>query len=159
MNNYLYTFTAITLGFYLGYSRGRSFPQNAQLPPQKILLSLQYISNYIGKTIQTRRVQCTWSRCFLSVCNISQNCLKMHYIAFQRIFISKNFRGSMITTFFNLKDMFRCYEHHRQLQNIWKTVRTTWQLMMNEEKISPFISSIFPHSHWPISFHSNTSFL
>jgi len=23
-----------------------------------------------------------------------------------------------ITTFFNLKDMFRCYEHYRQLQNI-----------------------------------------
>ena len=30
-----------------------------------------------------------------------------------------------ITTFFNLKDMFRCYEHHRQLPNIWNTVRTT----------------------------------
>ena len=23
---------------------------------------------------------------------------------------------------FNVKDMFRCYEHHRQLQNICKTV-------------------------------------
>ena len=23
-----------------------------------------------------------------------------------------------ITTFFNLKDMFRCYEHHRQLHNV-----------------------------------------
>jgi len=40
-------------GFYLGYLRGRSFPlpQNVQLPPKKILLSLQYISNYIGKII------------------------------------------------------------------------------------------------------------
>ena len=25
-----------------------------------------------------------------------------------------------ITTFFNLEDMFRCYEHHRQLHNVWK---------------------------------------
>ena len=23
-----------------------------------------------------------------------------------------------VTTFFNLQDMFRCYEHHRQLQSI-----------------------------------------
>ena len=23
-----------------------------------------------------------------------------------------------MTTFFNFQDMFRCYEHHRQLQNI-----------------------------------------
>ena len=26
------------------------------------------------------------------------------------------------TTCFNFKDMFRCCQHHRQLQNIWKTV-------------------------------------
>ena len=48
--------------FYLGYLRGRSLPppphprlQKKKMPsfPQKILLSLQYISNYIGKVIQT----------------------------------------------------------------------------------------------------------
>ena len=27
-----------------------------------------------------------------------------------------------ITTFFNLEDMFRCYKHHCQLHNVWKTV-------------------------------------
>ena len=27
-----------------------------------------------------------------------------------------------VTTCFNFKDMFRCCQHHRQLQNIWKTV-------------------------------------
>ena len=70
-------------GFYLGYLRGRSFPPKClSSPPPKILLSLQHISNYIGKIIQTRRGQCTH-------CNISQNCLKMHQIASQRIFISK----------------------------------------------------------------------
>ena len=53
-----------------------------------ILLSLQYISIYIGKIIQTRRGQCThWT--------IFQNCIKMHQIASQRIFISKHFRGGM----------------------------------------------------------------
>ena len=68
-------------GFYLGYLRGRSFPS----PPQKnIVISTV---NYIGKIIQTRRGQCTH-------CNISQNCLKMHQIASQRIFIPKNFRGA-----------------------------------------------------------------
>ena len=36
--------------------------------PQKVLLLLQYISNYIGKITQTRRGQCThW--------NISRNCV------------------------------------------------------------------------------------
>ena len=34
-----------------------------QMPsfPPNILLSLQYVSNYIGKIIQTRQGQCTWS--------------------------------------------------------------------------------------------------
>ena len=45
------------------YMKGRSFSP----PPQKIL-SLQYISNYIGKIVQTRRSQSTH-------CNISQNCV------------------------------------------------------------------------------------
>ena len=69
-------------GFYLGYLRGRSIPP---------MLSLQHISNYIGKIIQTRRGQCTWSKYSLS----TQSCLKMHWmhqIASRRIFISKNFR-------------------------------------------------------------------
>ena len=72
-------------GFYLGYLWGRSFPPRKKKcpasppqkgsashppppPPKKILLSLQYISKYIGKIIQTRRGQCTH-------CNISQNCV------------------------------------------------------------------------------------
>ena len=46
------------------YLKGRSSPPT---PPQKIL-SLQYISNYIGKIVQTRRSQSTH-------CNISQNCV------------------------------------------------------------------------------------
>ena len=45
-------------GFYLGYLRGRnsppkkmpSFPNPPPLPPNKVLLSLQYISNYIEKS-------------------------------------------------------------------------------------------------------------
>ena len=43
----------------LGYLRGRIFPP-APAPPKKtkILLSLQYIRNYIGEFIQTRRGQC-----------------------------------------------------------------------------------------------------
>ena len=49
---------------------GKSFPPKMPSfpPPKKILLSLQYISNYIGKIIQTRRGQCRH-------CNISQNCV------------------------------------------------------------------------------------
>ena len=43
-----------TAGFYLGYLRGRSFPPPkkcpAPPPAPKRLLSLQYISNYIGKS-------------------------------------------------------------------------------------------------------------
>ena len=39
-------------GFYLGFLRSRSSPH----PPQKILLSLQYTSNYIGKIIRCDEV-------------------------------------------------------------------------------------------------------
>ena len=41
-----------TAGFYLGYLRGRSFPPSKKMSsfPPKRLLSLQYISNYIGKS-------------------------------------------------------------------------------------------------------------
>ena len=75
-------------GFYLGYLRGRSSPR----PQKKNSLSLHYISNYIGKIIQTRRAQCPWSKYSLSKdtiwhgtwswlkkikyhCNISRNCI------------------------------------------------------------------------------------
>ena len=60
---------AVEAGFYLGYLRGRSFP------PKNIVISTV---NHIGKIIQTRRGQCTHR-------NISQNCLKMHQIASQKI--------------------------------------------------------------------------
>ena len=63
---------ALQLGFYLGYLRGRSFPppkkKECPASPKKILSSLQYISNYIRKIIQTRQGRCTH-------CNISQNCV------------------------------------------------------------------------------------
>ena len=51
----------VKVGFYLGYLRGlRASPKNAQLPPpQKKLLSLQYISKCIGKISQTQRGQST----------------------------------------------------------------------------------------------------
>ena len=74
-------------GFYLGYSRGRSFPpQNAQLSPQQNLLSLRYIvGNYIGKIIQTRQGHCTH-------CNISQSCVskctRLHLSAYSFHIIS-----------------------------------------------------------------------
>ena len=62
------------LGFYLGYLRGKSSPppkclaSPAPPPPKKILLSLQYMSNYVAKIIQTWRGW--WTHC-----NISQNCV------------------------------------------------------------------------------------
>ena len=57
-------------GFYLRYLRGRSIPHP---PPQK---KLQYVSNYIGKIIQTRRGQGTWRKYSLSKDTIvSQNAL------------------------------------------------------------------------------------
>ena len=48
-------------GVYLGHLRGRRPPRpppqkKAQISP-KILLSLQYKSNYIGRIIQTRQGQ------------------------------------------------------------------------------------------------------
>ena len=78
------------LGFYLGYLRGKSLPPKCQLPlpppPPKILLSLQSMSNYIGKIIQMRR---GWWTHY----NISQNCVskctRLHLSAysFQKIFV------------------------------------------------------------------------
>ena len=59
-------------GFYLGYLRGRSIPHPPPPPPKK----LQYVSNYIGKIIQTRRGQGTWRKYSLSKDTIvSQNAL------------------------------------------------------------------------------------
>ena len=40
---------ATLAGFYLGYLRGRSFPSKMPTFPSKILLSLQYVRNYIRK--------------------------------------------------------------------------------------------------------------
>ena len=81
------------LGFYLGYLRGKSplppkCPASSAPPPpkKKILLSLQYMSNYVGKIIQTRRGR--WTHC-----NISQNCVskctRLHLSAysFKKIFL------------------------------------------------------------------------
>ena len=50
-----------------GVAEGQKLPPPIKMPsfPRKILLSLQYISNYTGKTIQTRLGQCTH-------CNVSQ---------------------------------------------------------------------------------------
>ena len=45
------------------------FPASPQPPPpKKILLSLQYVSNYVGKILQMCRGQCTH-------CSVSQNCV------------------------------------------------------------------------------------
>ena len=63
--------------FYLAYLRGRRFPPRIPSPPlspplppsprpQIYCLSLQYISSYIGKIIETRRGQCTWNKYSLS---------------------------------------------------------------------------------------------
>ena len=46
--------TSMQSGFYLGYLRGRSFPPKMPSFPPKILLSSQYISNYIEKISKTR---------------------------------------------------------------------------------------------------------
>ena len=102
--------------FCLAYLRGRRFHPKIPRPPPppkypNILLSLQYLSNCIGKVIQTRRGQRTWSKYSLSKdtiwqgtwsrlknkikyhCNISQNCVSMNQIASWRIFISKKIPG------------------------------------------------------------------
>ena len=61
-------------GFYLGYLRGRSFPQ-------KILLLLQYKSNYIGKLSRRDEVS---AHEVSNTCLRTQLCLKMQQIASQR---------------------------------------------------------------------------
>ena len=43
--------------FYLGYIWGLEASPSFPLPKKKTVLSLQYLSNYIGKIIQTRRDQ------------------------------------------------------------------------------------------------------
>ena len=59
-------------------------PQRCAASPKKILLSLRYIGNYIGKIIQTRQGHC-------KQCNIFQNCVskctRLHLSAysFQKI--------------------------------------------------------------------------
>ena len=71
-------------GFYLGYLRGRSFlPKMSSFPP-KILLLLQYRSNYIGES--SRRDEFSANE-VSNPCLRTQLCLKMHQIASQRIFI------------------------------------------------------------------------
>ena len=61
-------------GFYLGYLRGRSFPQ-------KILLLLQYKSNYIGKLSRRDEVS---AHEVSNTCLRTQLCFKMQQIASQR---------------------------------------------------------------------------
>ena len=61
-------------GFYLGYLRGRSFPP-------KILLLLQYKSNYIGKLSRRDEVSAHEES---NTCLRTQLCLKMQQIASQR---------------------------------------------------------------------------
>ena len=73
-------------GFCLGYLRGRSFPPKMpSFPPKNVGAKCNIVR--------------TWSRLKNKIkyhCNInSKLSLKMHQIASQRIFISKNFRGSM----------------------------------------------------------------
>ena len=60
-------------GFYLGYLRGRSFPK-------KILLLLQYKSNYIGKLSRRDEVS---AHEVSNTCLRTQLCLKMQQIASQ----------------------------------------------------------------------------
>ena len=61
--------------------------------PQKILLSLQYISYYIGKIIRTRRDRCTWSKYSLSKDTIWQGtwsiCILSTIVTFLKI-VSQN---------------------------------------------------------------------
>ena len=61
-------------GFYLGYLRGRSFPP-------KILLLLQYKSNYIGKLSRRDEVS---AHEVSNTCLRTQLCFKMQQIASQR---------------------------------------------------------------------------
>ena len=75
-------------GSILGIWGVDASPQNAQLSPKKILLLLQFISNYIGKIIQTRQGQCTH-------CSISQNCLSMAPDGNSAHIHFKTFPGSM----------------------------------------------------------------
>ena len=77
-------------GFYLGYLRGRSFLPKMSSFPQKILLLLQYRSNYIGES--SRRDEISANE-VSNPCLRTQLCLKMHQIASQRIFIWNNFWG------------------------------------------------------------------
>ena len=86
----------ITPGFYPGYLRVKSFPPPiCPAFPQKILLSIWYIGNYIGKITQTRRGHCTH-------CNISQNCVskctRLHLSAnsFQKISCLRTPLGSLL---------------------------------------------------------------
>ena len=82
-------------GFYLGYLRGRSFPQkNAQLPspPQKKYIYIVIITAYVTISEKSSR------RDEVSADNVTKLCLKMHQIAFQHIFISKKFRGTYLRT-------------------------------------------------------------
>ena len=51
-----------------------------------------------------------------------------------------------VMTFFNFEDMFRCYKHHRQLQNIWKTVRTY---------ITTLIDRVFKINNTWLGFHKD----
>ena len=73
-------------GFYLEYLRGRSFLPKMSSFPQKILLLLQYRSNYIGESSRRDGISANGVS---NPCLRTQLCLKMHQIASQRISIWK----------------------------------------------------------------------
>ena len=93
-----------TTGFYLGYLRVEASPPKCPAspppPPQKkILLSLQYISNYTGKSVsynkQANVLYWVWKWNYLQVLahvNVSKNTLNNLWCTHNRV-LSRVFKG------------------------------------------------------------------